>query len=76
VFSSIAFQEFDAHKYREFVQTLSDEALIREANAVAVRRREDRHDDAECVSRAVENLSGGMAQAASEMIGVHNCTDS
>jgi hypothetical protein len=30
VFSPIALQEFDAQKYREFVQTLSDEALIRE----------------------------------------------
>jgi hypothetical protein len=30
VFSPIAFQEFDAPKYREFVQTLSDEALMRE----------------------------------------------
>jgi hypothetical protein len=29
VFSPIAFQEFDAQKYREFVQTLSDETLIR-----------------------------------------------
>jgi len=28
--SPIAFQEFDAQKYREFVQTLSDEALIKE----------------------------------------------
>jgi hypothetical protein len=28
--SPIALQEFDAQKYREFVQTLSDEALIRE----------------------------------------------
>ena len=30
MFSPIALQEFDAQKYREFVQTLSDEALIRE----------------------------------------------
>jgi hypothetical protein len=30
LFSPIAFQEFDAQKYREFVRTLSDEALIRE----------------------------------------------
>jgi hypothetical protein len=30
VFSPIGFQEFDAQKYREFVRTLSDEALIRE----------------------------------------------
>jgi hypothetical protein len=30
VFSPIALQEFDAQKYREFVRTLSDEALIRE----------------------------------------------
>jgi hypothetical protein len=30
VFSPIAFQEFDAQKYREFVRTLSDEALRRE----------------------------------------------
>jgi hypothetical protein len=30
VFSPIAFQEFDAQKYREFVRTLSDEELIRE----------------------------------------------
>jgi len=30
VFSPIAFQEFDAQKYREFVRTLSNEALIRE----------------------------------------------
>jgi hypothetical protein len=30
LFSPIALQEFDAQKYREFVQTLSDEALIRE----------------------------------------------
>jgi len=28
--SPIAFQRFDAEKYREFVRTLSDEALIRE----------------------------------------------
>jgi hypothetical protein len=27
VLSPIAFQEFDAQKYREFVRTLSDEAL-------------------------------------------------
>ena len=30
MFSPIAFQKFDAQKYREFVRTLSDEALIRE----------------------------------------------
>jgi len=30
MFSPIAFQEFDAQRYREFVQTLSDEALVRE----------------------------------------------
>ena len=30
MFSPIAFQEFDAQKYREFLRTLSDEALIRE----------------------------------------------
>jgi hypothetical protein len=30
VFSPIGFQEFDAQKYREFVRTLSDEALIKE----------------------------------------------
>jgi len=30
VFSPIDFQEFDAQKYRDFVRTLSDEALIRE----------------------------------------------
>jgi hypothetical protein len=30
VFSPIAFQDFDAQKYREFVRTLSDEALIKE----------------------------------------------
>jgi len=30
VFSPIALQEFDAQKYREFVRTLSDEALIKE----------------------------------------------
>jgi len=30
VFSPIAFQEFDAQKYREFIQTLSDDALIKE----------------------------------------------
>jgi hypothetical protein len=30
VFSPIGFQEFDTQKYREFVRTLSDEALIRE----------------------------------------------
>jgi hypothetical protein len=30
VFSPIAFQQFDTQKYREFVRTLSDEALIRE----------------------------------------------
>ena len=30
MFSPIAFQEFDAQKYREFVRTLSDEELIRE----------------------------------------------
>jgi hypothetical protein len=30
VFSPIAFQEFDAQKYREFVRTLPDEALIKE----------------------------------------------
>jgi len=30
LFSPIALEEFDAQKYREFVQTLSDEALIRE----------------------------------------------
>ena len=29
----IAFQEFDAQKYREFVRTLSDEALIKEGSA-------------------------------------------
>jgi hypothetical protein len=38
-------------------------------------RRKDRLDDAERVSRAVEDLPGGMAQAASKMIGVRNCTD-
>jgi len=30
LYSPIAFQEFDAWKHREFVQTLSDEALIKE----------------------------------------------
>jgi len=30
VFSPIALQEFDAQKYREFVRTLSDDALIKE----------------------------------------------
>ena len=30
MFSPIGFQEFDAQKYREFVRTLSDEALIQE----------------------------------------------
>ena len=30
MFSPIAFQEFDAQKYCEFVRTLSDEALIKE----------------------------------------------
>ena len=30
MFSPIALQEFDAQKYREFVRTLSDEALIKE----------------------------------------------
>jgi hypothetical protein len=30
VFSPIAFQEFDAQKYREFVRTLSDDALLKE----------------------------------------------
>ena len=30
MFSPIALQEFDAQKYREFVRTLSEEALIKE----------------------------------------------
>jgi len=30
LYSPIAFQEFDAQKYREFVRTLSDDALIKE----------------------------------------------
>ena len=30
MFSPIALQDFDAQKYREFVRTLSDEALISE----------------------------------------------
>ena len=30
MFSPIAFQEFDAQKYRDFVRALSDEALIKE----------------------------------------------
>ena len=30
MFSPIAFQEFDPQKYRDFVRTLSDEALIKE----------------------------------------------
>jgi hypothetical protein len=30
VFSPVALQEFDAQKYREFLRTLSDEALIKE----------------------------------------------
>jgi len=34
VFSPIAFQEFDVQKYREFVRTLSDEALIKEGKQV------------------------------------------
>jgi hypothetical protein len=34
VFSPIGFQEFDAQKYREFVRTLSDEALIKEGKQV------------------------------------------
>jgi len=34
VFSPIAFQEFDVQKYREFVRTLSDEALIKEGKEV------------------------------------------
>jgi len=32
--SPIALQEFDAQKYRVFVQTLSDEALIKEGKQV------------------------------------------
>jgi hypothetical protein len=32
VFSPIGFQEFDAQKYRDFVRTLSDEALIKEGS--------------------------------------------
>jgi hypothetical protein len=32
--SPIAFQEFDAQKYREFVCTLSDEALIKEGKQI------------------------------------------
>jgi hypothetical protein len=32
--SPIALQEFDAQKYREFVQTVSDEALIKEGKQV------------------------------------------
>jgi hypothetical protein len=34
LYSPIALQEFDAQKYREFVRTLSDEALIREGKQV------------------------------------------
>ena len=34
MFSPIAFQEFDAQKYREVVRTLSDEALIKEGKQV------------------------------------------
>jgi len=34
VFSPIDFQEFDVQKYREFVRTLSDEALIKEGKQV------------------------------------------
>jgi hypothetical protein len=32
--SSIALQEFDEQKYRDFVRTLSDEALIKEGKQV------------------------------------------
>jgi hypothetical protein len=34
VFSPIALQEFGAQKYREFIRTLSDEALIKEGKQV------------------------------------------
>jgi hypothetical protein len=34
VFSPNALQEFDAQKYREFLRTLSDEALIEEGKQV------------------------------------------
>jgi len=34
VLSPIAFEEFDAQKYREFVRTLSDEALIWEGKTM------------------------------------------
>jgi hypothetical protein len=49
--SPIALQEFDAQKYREFLHTLSDEALIKggQAGAVALRRWKDRLDNAERV---------------------------
>jgi len=43
---------------------------------MVIRRRKDRLDDAERVLFAIENLPSGMAKAASEMIGVRNCTDS
>ena len=42
----------------------------------ANQRRKDRLDDAERVLFVIENVPSGMAQAASEMIGVQNCTDS
>jgi hypothetical protein len=68
--SPIALQEFDAQKYREFFQTLSDEAPIKEGKQgpLAVRRRKNRLDDAERVSRAVEDLPGGEAKTASDVI--------
>jgi len=43
---------------------------------MVIRRRKDRLDDAERVLFAIENLPSGMAKAASEMIGVRNCTAS
>jgi hypothetical protein len=72
VFSPIAFQEFDAQKYREFLRTLSDESLINEGKQMRWLS-----GDGKIVStmpsafyEQLKDLQGRVSEATSEVIHV------
>ena len=74
---SINFRDFDLSEYREHLRAMSDEQLIREG-----KQMKWLSGDGSCIRdrlRSNEQLKicrERVANAASEMIGVRNCTDS
>jgi protein involved in ribonucleotide reduction len=69
VFSPIAFQEFAAQKYREFVQTLSDDAPIEEGKQLRWLSGDGKIvQTTPSVFFSSSNLQGRISAQASEMI--------